>query len=242
LKGPGNKVVMQIIERNSFNVRSAVYRLKKVDDELEFVLFPMIHIASITFYDEVQRRLGNCDIILTEGVQSKRASFITLSYRIVRKIKRMELVTQQEALNLSALSEKIVHSDMSGKTFDMHWARLPISLKAQVLLFVPIYAVYLLICGTKNVVAENIAVDDLPSREEILNYDEEFEKLDSLLLDKRDQIIINRIDSIYKESCKKKRVVGVVYGALHMRNILRFLSGKLQYKIVGSEWITVFDL
>jgi hypothetical protein len=50
---------MQFIEKNSFNVRSAVYRLKKQNDNLEFVLFPMVHIGSKQFYDEVRQRLLN---------------------------------------------------------------------------------------------------------------------------------------------------------------------------------------
>jgi hypothetical protein len=233
---------MQIIEKNSLNVRSAVYRLRKIGDELEFILFPMIHIGSRSFYDEVRQRLSKCDLILMEGVQSKKASFLTLSYRVVRKINRMQLVTQQEALRISELSDKIVTSDMHGETFNEHWGALPMSLRAQMLFFVPLYVLYLFFCGTKNVVAENISVDDLPSREEVLNYDEEFGRLDSLLLDKRDQVVISRIESLYQANRTDKKTVGVVYGAMHMRNIMRFLSEKLGYRIIGSEWITVFDL
>jgi hypothetical protein len=57
---------MQFIEKNSFNVRSAVYRLQKPNDPLEFVLFPMIHVGSKQFYDEVRQRLLNCDLILAD--------------------------------------------------------------------------------------------------------------------------------------------------------------------------------
>jgi hypothetical protein len=37
---------MQFIEKNSFNVRSAVYHLKKDGESVEFILFPMIHVGS----------------------------------------------------------------------------------------------------------------------------------------------------------------------------------------------------
>jgi hypothetical protein len=47
---------MQFIEKNSFNVRSAVYRLKKDGAGLEFLLFPMIHVGSKEFYEDVSRR------------------------------------------------------------------------------------------------------------------------------------------------------------------------------------------
>jgi hypothetical protein len=63
---------MQFIEKNSFNVRSAVYELKKDGTGLEFLIFPMIHVGSREFYEEMSRRLSTCDLILAEGVKSKR--------------------------------------------------------------------------------------------------------------------------------------------------------------------------
>ncbi len=59
---------MQFIEKNSFNVRSAIYHLKRDGAGLEFLLFPMIHVGSQKFYDEVSHRLMACDSILAEGV------------------------------------------------------------------------------------------------------------------------------------------------------------------------------
>src|SRR5258706_15402304 len=113
---------MQFIEKNSFNVRSAVYHLKKEGSGLEFVFFPMIHVGSQSFYDEISRRLGGCDLILAEGVTSKRVQLLTLSYRIVKRIKRMDLVTQQDGLILSNFQSRIVNADMSGRAFDERWS------------------------------------------------------------------------------------------------------------------------
>ena len=45
---------MQFIEKNSFNVRSAAYRLKKDGSGLEFLLFPMIHVGSKEIYPHNQ--------------------------------------------------------------------------------------------------------------------------------------------------------------------------------------------
>lgn len=39
-----------------------------------------------------------------------------------------------------------------------------------------------------------------------------------------------------------KKVIGVVYGAMHMRNVIRFLLSGLNYRVAGAEWVTVFDL
>src|SRR5215510_1441297 len=102
---------MQFIETNSFNVRSAVYHLKR-DGAPDFFLFPMIHVGSQMFYDEITRRLTACDLILAEGVTSRRANLLTLSYRIVKRIKRMDLVTQQDGLNSAPFRAKMTNADI----------------------------------------------------------------------------------------------------------------------------------
>jgi len=108
---------MQFIEKNSFNVRTAVYRLKKDGSKLEFLLFPMIHVGSSEFYDEISKRLASCDLILAEGVKSRRANLLTVYYRIVRHIRRMELVTQQDGMRIESFREKILNTDMDGAAF-----------------------------------------------------------------------------------------------------------------------------
>lgn len=233
---------MQFIEKNSLNVRSAVYHLKKDDAGLEFLLFPMIHVGSKEFYEEVSRRLAACDLILAEGVNSKKVNLLTLSYRIVKKIRRMELVTQQEGLEVSRLREKMLNPDMAGRAFDERWSSLPPGLKAQLLFVIPIYVVYLFLFGTREALAENIVVENLPSPEEILFEDENFEKLAALLIDERDRKLIDIIGKLHETDRRGKKTVGVVYGARHMRNVSRFLLGRLRYRIAKAEWVTVFDL
>ena len=159
---------MQFIEKNSLNVRSAIYHLKKDGAALEFILFPMVHVGSKEFYTEISRRLAACDVILAEGVNSKKGNLLTVSYRIVKKIKRMDLVTQREGLRVASFREKMVNPDMAGREFDERWSSLPLGLKAQLFFFIPIYVVYLFLFGTRELLAENIALEDLPSSDEIL--------------------------------------------------------------------------
>ena len=232
---------MQFIEKNSFNVRSAVYSLKKDGSALEFLIFPMIHVGSAEFYDEISRRLASCDLILAEGVKSRRGNLLTLSYRIVRHIRRMELITQQDGMRVESFRAKILNTDIDGAAFDERWSSLPIFMRVQLLVFVPVFVGYLFLFGTRETLAENIALDDLPSSEEILSDDEDFGPLDSLLIDERDRILIEhvaRLDDQQKEAMQ----IGIVYGARHMRNTIRFLMQKLNYRIAKAEWVNVFDL
>ena len=233
---------MQFIEKNSFNVRSAIYHLKKDGAGLEFLLFPMIHVGSQQFYDEVGRRLMVCDSILAEGVSSKRASLLTLSYRIVKRIKRMDLVTQKDGLNLAGLRDRIVNADMSGRAFDERWSSLPLLLRVQLFLIIPAYVIYLLLVGTRETLAEEIALDDLPSSNEVLFADDSLASLDALIIDERDRSLITRIKELHDCEGMRAQVVGVVYGARHMRNVMSFLQWNLKYKVSIAEWVKVFDL
>src|SRR6185295_1991619 len=232
---------MQFIEKNSFNVRSAIYRLKKDGSALEFLIFPMIHVGSSEFYDEISRRLASCDLILAEGVKSRRANLITLSYRIVKHIRRIELVTQQDGMRVDLFRAKILNADIDGAAFDERWSSLPISLRVQLLVLVPIFVVYLFLFGTRETLAENIALDDLPSSEEILSDDEDFEPLDSLIVDERDRILIEHVARLENQP-KEAKQIGIVYGASHMRSTMRFLMKRLNYRIAKAEWVTVFEL
>jgi hypothetical protein len=72
--------------------------------------------------------------------------------------------------------------------------------------------------------------------------DESFEKLDTLLLDERDRQLITHLKNLCDSHRRDKMIVGVVYGAMHMRNIIRFLLGGLNYRVEKAEWVTVFDL
>ena len=230
---------MQFIEKNSFNVRSAVYHLKK-DGAPEFLLFPMIHVGSQTFYDDIAQRLMTCDLILAEGVTSKRANLLTLSYRIVKRIRRIDLVTQQDALRTAAFRGKIMNTDMDGDAFDERWSSLPLSFRMQLFFLLPVYILHLLLFGTRQTLAENIALEDLPSQDEILLEDERFADFDSLLIDERDRTLLGNIKRVYESGDTK--VVGVIYGARHMRNAVDFLMRNLNYQVAKAEWVTAFDL
>ena len=233
---------MQFIEKNSFNVRSAVYRLRKDGSRLEFLIFPMIHVGSSEFYQEISTRLARCDLILAEGVKSRRGSMITLSYKIVKHIRRMDLVTQQDGMNVESFRSKILNADIDGSAFDERWLSLPLFFRLQLFVMVPIFVIYLFLFGTREVLAKNIALDDLPTSDEIISEDEDFEQLDALIIDERDRKLIEHIAKLEEQQNEDWQQVGIVYGARHMRSTIAFLMQKLNYRIAQAEWVKVFDL
>lgn len=233
---------MQFTEKNSFNMRAAVYSLKKDSTALEFVIFPMIHVGSREFYQEISRRLASCDLLLVEGVKSKKAAILTLAYRCIKKIRRMDLITQNEGIRLDEFRNEILNTDMEGDAFDERWSALPITLRVQLFLVVPFVVVYLFIFGTRESLAEHLVVEDLPSDEDLLNEDESFSRFDSLLDDERDRKLIEHIANVNNERSQTSQRIGIVYGALHMRCVMAFLMQKLNYRVVKADWVKVFDL
>jgi hypothetical protein len=70
---------------------------------------------------------------------------------------------------------------------------------------VPVYVIYLFLFGTREIIAENIAVEDLPSSNEVLLQDDDFDKLDALLIDERDRRLIRNIASLNEANGKDKK-------------------------------------
>ena len=233
---------MQFIEKNSFNLRAAVYSLKKDSTALEFVVFPMIHVGSREYYQEITRRLSTCDLILVEGVKSKRAAILTLSYRYIKKIRRMDLITQYEGIRLDEFRNEIRNTDMEENAFDERWSSLPIMSRLQLFIFIPFCVLYLFLFGTREILAENFVLEDLPSSDEVLFEDETLTHLDSLLMDERDRKLLEHIASVNDERAQTSQRIGILYGALHMRCVMPFLMQKLKYRVVKADWVKVFDL
>lgn len=232
---------MQFIEKNVLDVRSAVFHLCKDGEDLEFILFPMIHVGEKKYYAEIHRRLSACDLILAEGVKSKKAALLIFSYRVIEKIRSFDLVTQR-ALKISDFGEKVLNADMAGQTFDSNWSSLPLRLRALLFFVIPFYISYLYFRGTRSFIAQHIAFDDLPSRDEILLTDESWEAFNDVVVAQRDRVLIEKIERLYEEQHTLKKVIGIVYGAGHMRAIADYLLNKLEYRVIKAEWVRVFEL
>jgi len=232
---------MQFIEKSYCGVRSAAYTLSKQGSGLQFLLLPMIHVGTREYYEQVRARLATCDLILAEGVDSKNVRILTNWYGIVRRAKGIDLVTQEEALLLKGLTGKIVNADMKVDAFDKGWSGLPLPLRTLRLAAGPVLASYLLLFGTREMIAERMGIDDLPSRDELLNQDDYFDKVDDLIVDERDKVVLSHITRLDQAASTQKQLVAVLFGARHMRAVSALLLHRLGYRIAQSEWITVFD-
>jgi hypothetical protein len=74
----------------------------------------MVHFADARFYESVQTRLADCQIVVAEGIQGRSASAraITRSYRLLRHKKSLAMVVQN--LDYGDLDAEIVCLDLTG--------------------------------------------------------------------------------------------------------------------------------
>jgi hypothetical protein len=200
----------------------------------------MIHVADSAFYEEIAQRLDGCDLVLCEGVKSPTASLLTLSYRFCDKNPRLGLVSQK-TMKLDHLEGRLIHADVSAERFERRWSKLATWLRVILPLVAPLYGLYLRYFGTRADIARGLGMGLRKSRRDILA-GEEYEKVMDVLLDWRDRRLLDVIDRTRLENKNKGISIAVLYGAKHMKAVIRHLTGNLGYRITKAEWVTVFTL
>jgi len=231
---------MQIIESTALGVRSAIFRLRAPDAGPDFVLFPMVHIGAPAYYEEIERRLSNCDLILYEGVRSRTITLLTRAYRLMGSNRRLGLV-QQSSMKLDRLKDRMVHSDVSAESFESRWRLVPAWMRILIYLIAPTLGLYLRWFATRQFIAKHLGMDDRKSADEILA-DDDIEKLQEVTVNWRDRHLVTVIEQHRGRYKTSEACIGVLYGASHMRAVLRHLIGRHRYYVTSSAWVTVFDL
>jgi hypothetical protein len=204
----------------------------------------MLHVGTEEYYRQVAARAAGCDLVLAEGVRSRAAAHLLSIAQALARVKRLGLVSQQ-SMDTSGFREKIVGSDLSEPEFDGAWREMPLHERLLLRLAVPVYVAYMRLVGTKEFLASQLALDDLPSRDEVLAYGGGFEALDRLVTNDRERRLLQHLERLHQQygQCPgQPMTVGVLWGARHMRAVTRYLMGTLKYRVVGAEWLTVFPL
>lgn len=230
---------MQFIESSAIGVRAAYLRLSAGSESPDVCLFPMIHIGSPAYYAEVRRRLEACDVVLFEGVRSFRAWMLTRAYSIVAYRKSLGLVRQRDALVVPLLSQRNIHADVNAEQFSAAWAGVPLYQRVLLLLGAPMYGLFLYLTGTRHSIGRGLNAEELESQRDFERFAGTPE-LENLIATTRDLRLVEEISAVVEKNGVGKRI-GIVYGAAHMRVASRLLTSKYRYRVVESEWITVFD-
>ncbi|WP_425837789.1 hypothetical protein [Streptomyces fractus] len=228
---------MQIIEVTGYAVRSAVVTLRRRGTPMEFVVFPMLHVASPTFYDQVRLRLRKCDLIVVEGIRGKSAavSALTLAYRFAPRRSRNGL--QEQRADLLPESVPVVCPDVTAAEAVADLKTLPRWMYLMMLLGAPVMGLVFALRGPRAFLDEDMELDDLPmtARAEMLAD----HPIGHAMSDHRDQRLLDALDGIHAEHHTEPLRVAIVYGAGHVPAIVAGLRERHGYLPRDAEWLTV---
>jgi hypothetical protein len=235
---------VQFIESSYSGVRSAIYRLNSPQGGPEFRLFPMLHIGAPSYYPEVRRRLAACDLIFSEGVDSPRLRFLMRTYE--RVASNLGLVTQHVLYSgetsdqeLAKLRAKLVSTDVTTDEFEAGWRQVPLTERLAMQLGALVVRWHYRRYNSREELARQLGLDDLPSREELLSEGWIRRVTQS---HQRDRKLLQYIGEYASQRGEGPLVIGILYGARQMRAVASYLLQDLHYRISDAEWVTVFDL
>ncbi|MGW0835088.1 hypothetical protein [Streptomyces prunicolor] len=229
---------MQIIEVTGYAVRSAVITMRRKGTPLEFVIFPMVHVAAPTFYSQVRLRLRECDLIVLEGVRGKSAgvSALTLAYRFAPRRRRNGLQEQQDDLVLPE-GVPVVNPDVTAAEAMADLRTLPRWMYLLLLIGAPVMGLVFALRGPRAFLDEDAEIEDLPStlRAEMLADS----PVEHALTDRRDRRLLDALGEIQAKHGAEPFRVAVVYGAGHVPAIVSGLWDRHGYRPREAEWLTV---
>ena len=230
---------MQIIESTPFGVRSSIMIFGRADSNVRFLMFPMLHLGAPAFYAEVAQRLSHCDLILAEGVAGRRTSVITLSYRLAGKIRRFGLIVQGRGLQLRTLSVPVENVDATASQFSRSWRRAPRYARLLLLALAPLFGLWLIVSGSRSMIAQQTEVNDVPDRDEAFMPDS-LSRVNDAIVHDRDRLLCDAIAREARTPAASTKTVAILWGAGHMPAVVHFLMGSLRYRVLSTEWLTVF--
>ncbi|WP_129640858.1 TraB/GumN family protein [Peristeroidobacter agariperforans] len=135
------------------------------------------------------------------------------------------------------LGQRKIHADVSTDEFHAAWADIPWHQRVLLLLGAPVYGLWLYFTGTRQSIGRRLHTEEVESSGDFERF-EHTPELEKMLATTRDLRLVQEVSTAVEAggSC-----IGVVYGAAHMRVVSRVLTSKYGYRVVESEWVTVFD-
>jgi hypothetical protein len=221
-------VAMQFVESSIVGVRSSVLTLERRASPMRFVLFPMVHVAERSFYDEVTARVRGCALIVAEGIGEGGAPV----QRRMARIRLDDLVDQTVALDLDSLGIPVF----------WEYARRPPRTSAERLTETATDSLGAIALRVLGRYGDPIR---LPNLDESDDHDDRWMEgrfnrwMRDRVVDRRDEALTRRLASVHRECHDQPITVAVVYGAGHMPAVVECLRGEFGYFVQDAEWLIV---
>lgn len=222
---------MQYIESSIVGLRSAVITLKHPASELRFMLFPMVHVAERSFYDEVASRARGCQLIVAEGTPSRYAP----AQVWMARIRADRLADQLTALDLEALGVPLRWEETPADPAESPARRIAERVAD------PVAAVALRLLGRYG------SPLGLPSLEQADDHDDRWADpgsrlgriFDSAVLHQRDERLVQVLGELVRDRPEWAATIAVIYGAAHIPAVVDYLTEQLGYRVDHAEWLIV---
>lgn len=230
---------MQFLESSMFGVRSARLSFTSPTSPVRITLFPMLHVGEPEFYDVTYRDALGHDVVLIEGLRSPITARITRSYRWLVGSKAMAGLVVQPRFPGDGASARIVHADLPHEEFVREWRAVPIWLRAAIYILAPLVG----LCrrySSRARLAKDLSCDDQPSMSELLAMSPETGALTQAVVHARDRRLVEVLGGELDRGEPLR--IAIVYGAAHMRAVVREITGPRGFVVEATEWRTVFGL
>jgi len=171
-----------------------------------------------------------------------RVRRITRSYRWIVNSERIGLSLQPGYPQPTSSRVNVVHADLSGDEFEAVWRKIPLWMRTAMNIGAPIVGLRHRWFGSRRSLANGMSLEDLPRREETMNWDPEFAAIDDAIVGARDARLVERLADQLDQPQQSIGRIAVVYGARHMRAVLQELTGPRHFYAETADWLTVFRL
>jgi hypothetical protein len=238
---------MQITEVTDLGLRSAAITLRRDATPMEFLLFPMIHIAEPAFYAGVRRRLSRCAVIVAEGVTNGKPLWspaMDFANRYIPRGRQHTVVAQTDELVLPE-GIPVVRPDvppvepavdLSGVPGLKRMAKIT-GLNLLVVTSTHVIASGIALAGPRVLCTKDLELHDYPfTAQEESAADSPFSHA---IMDVRDRKLVEALDEVHEQRSLEPIRVGVVYGAGHMPAVAKGLGDRYRYRPRSAEWMTV---
>ena len=231
---------MQILDVSVLGLRTARMIFRHPDSNVSITLFPMVHVGEKQFYEDTYGEAFDHDVALVEGLDSGVSRSLTRSYRWLN-FEKLKLALQPKAPAQQNAKARIVKADLSAEEFHREWKKVPIALRSALYVMAPIFGIRGKLFASRASLAKALSLDDHPSGEEVLSWDPKFEPIYNSIGLARDKRLIECIEAELNDANGSERRIAIVYGARHMRAVVRHLA-KLGYHCSDTSWRTIFSV
>jgi pheromone shutdown protein TraB len=224
-------------------LRSAVMRVKHRETPMQFLVFPMTHMAQADFYREVTRMLRGTDMIVAEGIKGRSAlgSTLTATYRVLARRPGINLVHQ--SIDYGKLGKPVIYPDVTSVEFATAWRKAPLRQRVMMWMMMAVYIPSQLLISKKRLFKRVIGeeINDLasPRDEEMADA---MPEIDDAMLGERDRRLIDALVAVHEAHKNDDITIGIVYGAAHVPAIVTGLESRLGYFVRRADWVTIIDL